>query len=155
MLSVYEGNQAGILLAHTHQRCRADGQNMQSMPNFLSRTVKTIGGDPAYTSDMAAVKMGDGPGWTITSIPRRKQIRSSGSRIFHKMDRGKAAGEDNLRNYQKILLVEHRLQIRCTKDLDSRQWKTIRFRELQRILQKHRDEISLRLCIPPRVQWSS
>ena len=126
---------------------------MQSMPNILSRTVKTIVRDLAYNSDMAATKMGYGPSQTITTIPRRKQIHSSGSRIFYKMDRSKAAGEDNLRNYQKILLGKHHLQIRCTEDFDSRQWKTIRFRELQRILQKHRDKTSLRLSIPPRVQW--
>ena len=131
----------------------AECQKMQSMPNNLSKTVKTIVGDPAYTSDMAATTMGYGPGWPITTIPRKKQIHSSGSRIFYKMDRSKAAGKDNLRNYQKILLAKHHLQIRCTEDSDSRQRKTIRSRELQRILQKHWDKTSLRLSIPLRVQW--
>jgi len=126
---------------------------MQSMPNILSRSVKTFVGDPAHTSNMAAAKMGYGPGRPITTIPRRKQICSSSSRIFYKMDRGKAAGKDNLRNCQKILLAKHHLQIRCTEDSDSRQWKAVRFRELQRILQKHWNKISLRLSIPPRVQW--
>ena len=45
-------------MANTHTRRRADSQNMQSMPNILSRAVKTIVGDIAYTSDMAATKMG-------------------------------------------------------------------------------------------------
>jgi hypothetical protein len=54
------------------------------MPNILSQAVKTVVRDPAYTSDMAATKMGYGPGRPITTIPRRKQICSSGSRIFYK-----------------------------------------------------------------------
>jgi len=63
---ISKDNKAGFLLANAYTRCRTNSQNMQSMPNILSRAVKYIVGDPAYTSDMAAAKMGHGPGRPIT-----------------------------------------------------------------------------------------
>ena len=61
----------------------------------------------------------------------------------------------NLYHGQKVLLAKHSLQIWCTQDPNHHQMEKLWLRPIQIVLPKHRNNTRLRLCLPPRIQWSS
>jgi hypothetical protein len=89
------------------------------------------------------------------SSARQLYLHGNRSRIFHKMDRGKAAHKRELRNKQKVLLAEHNLSIWGTQTHNSGQRKILRQRNVQRILSIDWHEGCLRISVSPTVEWSS
>jgi len=122
---VCQSTETRFLLANSHQRRRRDCENMQSLPNLLTNSVRTFSTNSAHITIMAVAKMGNGPGRAVANGPRRKQIRCRSHRILHKMDRSEATSNHNLRNNQEIFLVEHSLQIRSSKPAHSRQREAV------------------------------
>ena len=150
--TVCEGHQARILLAYAHQRCRTNRQDMPSMPKYITPSIKAFGTNTDNPAHLASVEMGHGPSWTTATITRGVQICSSSHRILYKVDRTR---QNHIRDIKEFLLAEYNLQIRSTKNPNSWQWETIWLRQLQRILQKYRDQGCLCLSLPPRIQRSS
>ena len=122
------------------------------MPKHLPSRVKTFSRRTTHPTHLALAKMGHGPCWAATTIARGEQVYSR--RIFYKMDWCQATCNNHTRNSEKVHLAEHNLQNRSAKNLDSWQWETIRLRQIQWILQKHKHQDSLRHSIPPRVKRS-
>jgi len=108
-----------------------------------------------HPTHLAPPKMGDGPGWAVTTTARGEQVCSSSHRIFYKVDWGQTTRQNHIRDSKKIILADRNLQIRSTKKSNSWQWKTIRLRQLQTILQEYRYQDCLRLSLPPRIKWGS
>jgi hypothetical protein len=132
----------GSIGLHT-LKTQSNSQNLQGMSKLLSTPIQAFGRNVGYTSDVAIATVGHGFGWTPSTFTKGEQICSSCSRILH----------NNVKDSQKVLLAKHCLPIWCTLIANSRQWKVVRLRQLQKFLQKHRHQNSLHLSVPPRVKW--
>jgi hypothetical protein len=58
---------------------------------------------------MTVTEMGHGHSRTTNNSTREPQIRSGGSRVLHKMDRGEASSQHSGGRVEKIFLVEHNM----------------------------------------------
>jgi hypothetical protein len=66
--TVCEGNQTGILLAHTHQRCRENLLRHVSMPKHIPTLVKAFSCSTTHPTHLATAKMGYGPYRTTSTF---------------------------------------------------------------------------------------
>jgi hypothetical protein len=58
---------------------------------------------------VVVAEMGHQYSWTIDNYTRKLQVRSSGGRIFHKMDRGEASSQHSNSGVQEIFLAKHNM----------------------------------------------
>jgi hypothetical protein len=69
------------------------------------------------------------------------------------MDRGEASSQHRLRITEKEFLTKHNLLIQSPKKNNIGQCQAVRLRPIQRLLLSDGYRSSLRLNIPPSVQW--
>jgi hypothetical protein len=81
--------------------------------------------DAVNSSIVASTKMGPQHCRRVDLSTRQLHLHGNRSRIFHKMDRSKAAHERELRNNQKILLTEHNLPVWGTQTHNSGQHEVL------------------------------
>jgi hypothetical protein len=77
--------QAGFLLANGSKRCRADTQNMQSLPVCGKASVKVRVSFPTCHAYLAIAALGHGHRGSITHNSRQLQICRGNSRVFHQV----------------------------------------------------------------------
>jgi hypothetical protein len=125
------------------------------MPTILSQVEGPDRASAVNSSIVASAKKGHRHCRKVDSRTRQLHIHHNHSRIFHKMDRSKAAYKCELRHNQKIILAEHNLPIWGTQTHNGGQRKILRQCNVQRILLANWHEGCLRISIPPTVERSS
>jgi hypothetical protein len=127
-------------------------QVMRSMPKILSSLRRPFAIHQAHRPHLATSALGAGHRRATAYGSRDPKVHLRRCRIFYQVDRGQSSLHDNSKDRPKILLAKHCLSIRSPVRANSRQRQTVRQPGLPGILQFHRHQVSLRLCLPPTIQ---
>jgi hypothetical protein len=82
------------------------------MPENGKSTESAFNTSSPDSTDFASAKVGNGSSGPVANGSGQLPIRSCGSRLFHKVGRGKTTCKYQSNNNSEILLAEHSMQVR-------------------------------------------
>jgi hypothetical protein len=122
------------------------------MSKLFVKYSSTISADYTFVT---ATKMGHRHSRAIANSTRKLQICSGGGVILHKVDRGEASSQHSSSGAQKVILAKHNILFWSSQKDNIQQCKTIRLSHIQGFLRSDGDRSSLRVRVPPSIEWSS